>query len=231
VKYYLYISDAKVEMLGGQLRRGLGGIVAGWKVDVAAGPASIGAEGRSVDPNRYKQLERIARHIRKHEDCGTIDHPGAFVFDTLKVRWGPFSADDRIVFFSGVTQKTVFALGGSSPHLLQAPKPETAAYPHTGSATGILVRALLREFGHTDNPNYDAGAPKFDGALLAAVTMLGEDFERKNLGSPPTEVEFLAKTLLVGESYKGYYTWRMRKEYGEPDVAFPGSPLYVAMTR
>jgi hypothetical protein len=204
VKYYLYISDAKVEMLGGQLRRGLGGIVAGWKVDVAAGPASIGAEGRSVDPNRYKQLERIARHIRKHEDCGTIDHPGAFVFDTLKVRWGPFSADDRIVFFSGVTQKTVFALGGSSPHLLQAPKPETAAYPHTGSATGILVRALLREFGHTDNPNYDAGAPKFDGALLAAVTMLGEDLRSHDQIAQSLTARGQAASTRAPRSQSGY---------------------------
>jgi hypothetical protein len=230
MKFYLYISDAKVEMLAGQLRRGLGGLVANWKVDVSAGPASIGAEGRSVDPTRYKQLEKITRHIRRHEDCGTIDEPGTFVFDTLSVRWGPFAADDRIVFFTGVTQKTVFALGGSSSYLLQAPKRENAGYPEGRSASWILVSALLRAFGHTDNVNYRADARDFDGALLAAVGSLANDFESGAWPpSPPTQVEFLAKRLVVGEPYRGYY-YHMQDEFDAPNVVFLGSPLYVAMT-
>lgn len=230
MKFYLYISDAKVEMLASQLRRGLSGLVAHWKVDVSAGPAKIGAAGRSIDPSRYKQIEKITRHIRKHEDCGTIDAPGAFVFDRLSVRWGPFGADERIVFFTGLTEKTVFALGGSSSYLLQAPRREKSAYPSGGSAQWILLSALLRAFGHTDNPNYSPEADDFDGALLAAVGSLANDFEVTDRASPPTRVEFLAKRLVVGEPYGGYYDYGMPKKFADKEVVFLGSPIYVAMT-
>jgi hypothetical protein len=228
VKFYLYISDAKVEMLASQLRRGLGGRVASWNVDVSAGPAKIGAEGRSIDPTRYQQIEKITRHIRKHEDCGTIDAPGTFVFDRQSVRWGPFTSDKRIVFFTGLTQKTVFALGGSSSYLLQAPRREDSAYPSGGSAQWILQSALLRAFGHPENPNYQPAAPDYDGALLAAVGSLAAAFEHRGR-VPPTRVEFLAKRLVVGEPYKGYYDNYLDEDFSAKDIVFLGSPVYVAM--
>lgn len=226
MKFYLYISDAKVEMLAGQLRRGLGGLIANWKVDVSAGIASVGAEGRSVDPTRYRQIEKITRYIRKHDDCGTIDAPGTFVFDTLDVSWGPFGPDKRVAFFTGATPKTVFALGGSSSYLLQAPKSGVASYPHGGSATWILVSTLLHAFGLTDNRSYNADAIGYTDALFDAIGALAEDYDRGPV--PPTRVEFLAKRIAVGSP--GGYADIVREKFDAPDVAFLGSPLYVAMT-
>ncbi len=227
MKYYLYISDAKVEMLSGQLRRGLGGLIANWKLDVSAGIARIGAEGRSADPTRYRQIDKITRHIRKYEDCGTIDAPGTFVFDTLDVHWGPFGADQRIVFFTGATSKTVFALGGSSSYLLQAPQDGPLNYPRGGSATWILISAVLEAFGLTDHPSYSADAAGYSGALFDALGSLASELDRGP--APATRVEFLAKRLAVGPPARGY-RYELDDKFEAPDVVFLGSPLYVAMT-
>jgi hypothetical protein len=73
IQYYVYISDEKVEMLAGQLRRGAGEVLSGWKVNV--GPVGVETALRPVPSSRYKQIEKIRRHILSRPDCGTIDEP------------------------------------------------------------------------------------------------------------------------------------------------------------
>jgi hypothetical protein len=226
VKYYLYISDEKVEMLAGQLKRGAGEVLSSWNVNV--GPVGGGATLRPVPAARYKQLEKIRRHVLTREDCGTIDDPGAYVIDSLPVRWGPFGADSAITFFTGATARTVFALGGSTASLVQPPPREGGgAYPRGGSATDILISTLLHAFGRTDHPNYDPTAAEYPGALCDAVTGLAADYARPYY--PEAEVEFLAKRLVVGEQQRSY-RFEVDAAFETPETVFLGSPLYVAMS-
>jgi hypothetical protein len=227
-QYYLYVSDAKVEMLAGQLRRGAAEILSGWTVDVNLGVVGAGVAGRSVPASRYKEIERIKRHVLTREDCGTIDDPGAYVIDSLPVRWGPFTADTDITFFTGATSRTVFALGGSTAWLIQAPPRAAGAYPHGGSATGLLISALLHEFGRTDRPDYEPAAAHYPGAVSDAVTALADEYAH-NPACPLTEVEFLAKRLVVGPQFRDL-RFPVEDVFEAPDQVFLGTPLYVAMT-
>jgi hypothetical protein len=228
MKYYLYISDEKVDMMAGQLKRGPGEVLSGWNVNV--GPVGVGTVLRPVPASRYKQIEKIRRHILTRQDCGTIDNPGAYVIDSLPVRWGPFGADRAITFFTGATARTVFALGGSTASLIQAPRREDGgAYPHGGSATNILTSALLHSFGRTDNPNYDPAGIGYPGALSDAVTGLAADYAKRP-SCPETEVEFLARTLDVSEQKHGGYRDKADAAFEAPDAVYLGSPLYVVMS-
>jgi hypothetical protein len=142
IQYYVYISDEKVEMLAGQLRRGAGEVLSGWKVNV--GPVGVETALRPVPASRYKQIEKIRRHILSRPDCGTIDDPGTYVIDSLPVRWGPFGADRAITFFTGATARTVFALGGSTASLIQPPRREDGGgYPRGGSAGAVYLGSPL----------------------------------------------------------------------------------------
>jgi hypothetical protein len=228
IKYYLYISDAKVEMLAGQLKRGAGEVLSGWKVNV--GPVGVETALRPVPASRYKQIEKIRRHILAREDYGTIDDPGAYVIDTVPVRWGPFGADSAITFFTGATARTVFALGGSTASLIQPPRREGGgAYPRGGSATDILISTLLHAFGRTDHPHYDPVATDYPGALSDAISGLAADYARLP-SCPQVEVEFLAKTLVAGEQERGGLRFNVDAAFEAPDAIYLGSPLYVVMS-
>lgn len=224
MKYYLYISQEKVNMLASQLRPGLSARVSKWNFGLGSGPLNVGIVGQPADPTVHSKVERIQRHIRKHEPCGTVDAPATFILDTVDVKWGPLLMDNKVVFFSGATSGTVFALGGSTSNLLQAPSLGASASLGGGSAQWILASALLDAMGRKGHPAFDPDAPSGEGALLAAVASLASDFR-----GPTTRIEFLAKTLVAGNPDKSFYSFGMKDEFASKDTTILGSPRYVAM--
>ncbi|WP_369015724.1 DUF7019 family protein [Streptomyces tropicalis] len=76
--YYLYVSDAKVDMLLPRLDGGFGDRRTG---EVGASLKSFNAK-RSVEaqgPSRVVRLERVVRHLDDVGDVGTVDDPGPYV--------------------------------------------------------------------------------------------------------------------------------------------------------
>ncbi|MFD7508165.1 DUF7019 family protein [Streptomyces sp. NPDC059853] len=198
-RFYLYISEAKVDMLLAQSSRPKADTrttEVGFDVKIVKGSRRTEtASGEST----HKRLEKVLKRLGKEGKIGTVDAPGPYFRGRLSMRW---SGDESMVLFGGQTGRTVVALGGSTKHA-QATEPGDTAVPP-------LARSLLPSLldGLVPDPRFDAlfGAePAPNDTLLRAV--------REAVGAirgPAQPVEFVAKRLLHGT-----------------DVLL-GSPLYVA---
>jgi hypothetical protein len=103
MRYYLYISDSKVDMLLQQV-----------------------ASAFAV-PDRVARLERVVRHLDNFGDVGSIQDPGHYVRGRLPMRWGPPDpARTSWVYFGGSTDRTVVGLGGATGHVIGASAPAAA---------------------------------------------------------------------------------------------------------
>jgi hypothetical protein len=88
MKYYIYISDAKVDMLFPQVPHDIKKKVATeWKMDLKLLSASRRTETES-DDNRVARLETVIDFIREYGNLGSVDAPDEYIQDTLLMRWG-----------------------------------------------------------------------------------------------------------------------------------------------
>jgi hypothetical protein len=186
IRYYLYISDTKVDMLLPQidpalLRRR----TSGWGGD---GKVIQWRREEVRERERIAALERVVRHLQDHGDVGAVDEPGQFFWGILPMRWDLMrnSAGGGMVYFGGRTGRTVVGLGGSPRHLLQ-PAVDRSEELVPASLTPAML-AFLRAFaeawepgdgpaGFDDNtrggwrPVDAAGGDTAGGALAATVDL------------------------------------------------------------
>jgi len=147
MKYYIYISDAKVDMLFPQVPHDIKKKVATeWKMDLKVLSASRKTE-TETDDNRIARLETVVDFIRQYGNVGSVDEPDQYIEDTLTMRWGPYgSSQNPPVFFSGQTEGTLFGLGGSMQHLIGSGNQGTPLLI-TQSSLPILITLLNKESG------------------------------------------------------------------------------------
>ncbi|GAA3811026.1 DUF7019 family protein [Streptomyces phyllanthi] len=208
VRYYLYVSDAKVDMMLAQIdpayarkrvtEFSIGLTVAGAKRTVEA-----------VGPDRFTRLERVLRHLEDHADLGTVDEPGQYVHGVLPMQWSVIGDGDT-VYFGGRTERTVVGLGGSAGHVLGTvagePPPQTRL---SASVPPVLLDRLAA-------PAQQDGTGDPD-ALATVVQANGV------LRGPAQTVEFVAKRMLYGPC-----PYPELQRGGDMAVLL-GSPLYVAL--
>ncbi|MGW7041170.1 DUF7019 family protein [Streptomyces avermitilis] len=214
-RYYLYVSDSKVDMLLPQIDPGF----------TAKRTSEIGVDlkvltakrtGESVTADRFARLERVVRHLQDFGDLGSVDEPGQFFWGLLPMRWGPFPGEvgPSPVFFGGRTERTVVGLGGSGQHLL-------GSVPDADQgAMFSLMPPLLRGLG-TDSDVEDeflVDAINGDSEERTALAVVQRAVGR--LKGPAQNVEFVAKRLLDGSS--------PLPESAGVSVLL-GSPVYVAL--
>src|SRR5919202_560301 len=88
-KYYLYVSDAKVDMMLSQIdpsfRRKR---TVEWSLNFKLFGARRGTESEIGD-NRFARLETVVQYLERFGDLGTVDQPGQFFRGLLPMRWGP----------------------------------------------------------------------------------------------------------------------------------------------
>jgi hypothetical protein len=83
MKYFIYISDTKVDMLFPQIPDSEKKIISKeFKVDAKLFVASRKTETRSFDDS-ISRLQAVIDYIDKHETVGTIAHPGDYFRGTL----------------------------------------------------------------------------------------------------------------------------------------------------
>src|SRR2546430_8272052 len=76
LKYYLYVSDKKVDMLYQQVpKRMLQKIASELSINLKLVAAEVGAtiKSASSEETRYSKLKIVAKYIEEHENVGTID--------------------------------------------------------------------------------------------------------------------------------------------------------------
>jgi hypothetical protein len=235
MKYYVYISDAKVDMLLPQIphedkRR----IATELKIDLKILSAARKTEA-DIEDNRIKRLEAVCNFISEYGNVGSVDEPDEYIAGTLLLNWGDIRywkfEDANAVFFTGETEQSYVGLGGSAKHVIGSTSNKdhymaNSTFPH-------LVYVLIRSFENTLIPS--------DKSLLLKCRKLLEEVEIKSHKPPLTEskiehlaldalgyavmygqsmlpaqrLEFLAKRLFYGRNPKKKYIL--------------ATPIYVAM--
>jgi hypothetical protein len=209
-RYYLYISDSKIDMLLGQIDPALmRKRVSELSVDLKVFGARRGVES-PAGAERIARLERVARHLQDHGDLGSVDEPGQFFWGLLPMQWG-HTIRTRLVYFGGQTDRTILALGGSIQHVVGA----SPAGAGPLSLPASLLPSLLAELA----PDTTVPAGPLGGGYdpdVAAFRQVQSAHQR--LRGPVENVEFIAKRLLHGPNPDG-----------DGRSILLGSPLYIAL--
>jgi hypothetical protein len=201
LRYYYYISDAKVDMLLPQVDPGFAGKRT-TEFGIGLNPLS-GKRKRETVPERVARLERVVRHLDDFCDVGTIDEPGQYFRGRLAMR---VHQAPGFLYFAGATEDTVVGLGGSSGHLVAGAKPKE----DEGFGPSMLPGMVQGLSAMTDDE-----AP--DSALELA------HLANRNARGDEQEVEFIAKRLRHGPSPYP------ELDRGRPMTVLVGSPLFVAL--
>src|SRR6267143_3106976 len=138
MKYFIYVSDSKLDMLLSQIDPDQKNkIESEFKVDLKLLSRS---RKTILEPqnDRNRKLEVVVNFIRDYGNLGTVDAPDEYVEDSLLIRWGPHDTEggkfSPLVYFGGITSKTILGLGGSVKHLLgnigESPSFSASATPY-----------------------------------------------------------------------------------------------------
>ncbi|MGE5113062.1 MAG: DUF7019 family protein [Acidobacteriaceae bacterium] len=223
IKYFVYISTAKIEMLLPQVDEQLKTKTASeWKLDLKFLSYTRRVEHEPSQTAEAK-LAAIVAYLDSKECIGTVDEPKEYFRGRMPMRWGIYEDHGRpeeeppLVYFGGFSGKTILGLGGSTRHVIGM---KGASSTTSRSVTPYLVAHLLSEMG-VSREGWSAFGPRNDTkyhaleAVAVATAMLRE---------PTVELEFVAKSLLRGKNY--YSGWDDSAE-----TVLLGTPLYVAMTQ
>jgi hypothetical protein len=224
LKYYVYISDAKVDMLYPQIPKGrLRRLASELSINLKllAAEISTTVKNDQSQETRYSKLRLIVKYIEKEAHVGTVDHPGTYFKGTLFMHWGRLENSDT-VYFTGTSVdlsnprspfSTTLGLGGSLRHVIG--NTDTLPTQHapefnSPSAAPVLLGALINEIQLASSPNQQIPSPRDPSSILYAVSgMVG------HMKGPPQRFEFLARTLL-------------QEDYPVRRILL-GTPIYVAL--
>jgi hypothetical protein len=212
VKYYLYISDAKVDMLLPQIpHETKKKIATEFGFDFKIFKAGRKSEEDPED-NRITRLEAVVAFLREYGNLGSIDEPDEFIEGSAVMA---MQSDQEIVLFTGVGERTTVCLGGSSRHLLGNP-PVADGSRMTSMAGGIYQ---WLEENEKDRDALHGFSPAWSISWLAEKSM-------KDSIIPKQPVEFVAKRLLFEPNPRP----EAADGSDSPSHVLLATPLYVAMT-
>ena len=138
VRYYLYISDAKVDMLLPQIAP-----------ELEQDPESS-THSRRLS-TRIRRLETVLRHIERHDRVGSIDEPGDYVAATqelylgIPARWNREACESTSGRrLCGPYNLTQMLLCGATRHLVGSAAPEDPGFSssHVPSILSMLMTSV-----------------------------------------------------------------------------------------
>jgi len=224
IKYFAYISDAKLKMLYGQLDRLPSDKKIEWKIDIKFASFSSGTQQSEGNITREGKLAEVLKALEDRGQIGTVDEPLEYFRGTIPMRWGIFHDQGRpedeppLVYFGAYVGHTILGLGGSTRHVVGM---QGMTSTGSRSVTPYLVEYLLAGLGVPNegweaHPSYDDSEQHTYEAIVLATSQLR---------GPTQEMEFVAKTLLKGPVRHPIVT------RGERRTCLLGTPLYVAFGR
>lgn len=229
LRYFVYVSDAKLDMLFEQIdpaqRRRLSAEV---KVDLKLASLTL---RRAEQPAaaRMAKLRIVESYIDANHHVGTVAEPGREFFrGRLRMQWGwlgPAGSGLSAVFFRGRQDREIVALAGSRSHVLG----QHPAGDEDKATIGVEWSTAPGFFGLFSGHIVDLGGPQrhrdipieareFHPSLDACMKYVAS-----NLRLPPSrqELEFLAVPLIEAPVRLG----------GMRFHEVSGTPIYVAHTR
>jgi hypothetical protein len=232
MKYYLYISDSKIEMLFQQIQVAHSETrEASLGFDLKLLKGNI-KDSRGLPKNQFVKLSKTLNALQDRELIGGLDSDKEYISATLMMRWGAYGSrlgalDSPITFWGHSSFKWPFAglalaLAGSSYHLLGE---QRGSQVHSHSLTAHMVKWFLENL---DEPFKKGDFKKFErahdidrplddydianGAWLAATQISGQS----------AMYEFVAKVLHRSEWSEGFRSTQTTK-------IILATPLYVTL--
>jgi len=194
LRYYLYISDTKLDMLFEQINPGvLKRISAEVKVDLKLASLTLrGAD--NPGPTRTAKLQVVERFIEKHHRVGTIAQPGLEYFrGQMDMEWGWIGEDERGVWFQGndFDDWQYVGLGGSRYNVL-GELPQLQMPPMTGLP---YIQEALQSSGFLSDPRLTEHELTGDLPSYWHAYIDRPEYRRRTHGNPSQRLEFLAVPL------------------------------------
>jgi hypothetical protein len=207
MKYYVYVSDSKVDMFYAQIPANLREKIATeLKIDLKVISATFKSDAN--ESTKFSKLKLVTEYIERHEVVGTVDKPENYFKGTMNMRWGPVGGrNDTIMYFGGVTDETVLGLAGSIHNVIGAPGTSDligALGWVPGSATPRILSALRAVI--------DVG----DGRKTDEFSLHSIAYATRYMHGPLQKFEFLAKRLQEEKKGRGL-------------SILLGSPFFVAL--
>jgi hypothetical protein len=249
LRYYVYISDAKIDMLLPQIpsarrRKVTREIGINWKILSAKQTSEYDTE-----QHRVHRLRALETYIRTNETVGSVSAPSAWFAGKLPMWWGPINfmsyrnAGHDLVWFTGLEspegeRPTVLGLGGSTAHLLTG---HSDASDQLAGGDSMLygITATLESIGWSSGEDVEVAAERADidrvqsersnqvedspyTSLLQATSFLlqWQSEEYRGGGTEAQMLDFLARRLTEGSIVDSDGTSRH---------VVVGTPLYVAL--
>jgi hypothetical protein len=225
MKYFIYISDTKVDMLYSQIpQKLLDKIAVELSIDLKYMGTGVGA---AIKPNRpeetrYSKLRLITEYIEKHLPIGLIDTPNSYFKGSLSMHWGmyPREGPPSLVYFGGTTDRTILGLTGSPQHVLGNQSASSATVMEnvhiSPSLNGYFaLESIVRE---EQDPTSSTKHPLADEDPADLV-----EYMTTHMSGITQHLEFL--TIM---QWRGPRTQHLQQEVNEQYILL-GSPIYVAL--
>jgi hypothetical protein len=224
IKYYLYLSESKVDMLFPQIPRAFLSGLSG-ELKVSLGVVSTTLKQGADSETKFAKLSTVIRYLEEHHAVGTVDQPEEYFSGTMQMKWGPyneqFDKPSPLVYFGGESPETIVGLGGSAKHVVGATGPSHA---HSHSATPYMVARLYEGLEMPllqDDQARLTMTKKHFGTDESRNIAMAVDLATSQMHGEPQSVEFVARRL--AHFKKGEHkAWRT-----DMNVLL-GTPLYVA---
>ncbi|MEU5901847.1 MULTISPECIES: SAVMC3_10250 family protein [unclassified Streptomyces] len=217
MRYYVYLSTAKVDMLYEQIPpKLLKRLAVEAKVDLKI--LSLAVQSPRAETSRYDRLDIVESYLERESDVGWMTEPTAWFRGDLALRIAGYGEVNKPTLMTGRDGDTVVALIGSAHHLVgyEAP-PEMGRIGFSGLPSLFrLLQETPPEWESHFNVRSLGGRMPSRGGVAQDVLQAAEA-----LTVPPVYCDFLARQLMRST---------VTREDGEELTIVVGTPLYVAMS-
>jgi len=229
VRYYTYISEAKLDQLYSQVPRKVLSRLAG-ELHIDAKIASMSVRNVEADLSTFDRLRLVERYIDEHCETGWFTEPRGWFRGELDLRWAIVRRFGAVVH-TGLDHDTVLAMVGSARHLVGQAKPVPGSELDTpASDLPALLGIVERHVEDYRAMPFGAHGPTDRGWPFAG--RYGPDEEEqealeqvlyfsRGMRGPRQPCQFLARRLLQGHT---------TGPDGQSVNVVIGTPLYVALS-
>ncbi|QEU91211.1 DUF7019 family protein [Streptomyces kanamyceticus] len=206
MRYYLYVSGTKLDMLYGQIpTKLLKRLAVEAKVDLKV--LSVAVQSPRAEATTYDRLDIVEAYLEREFDVSWMTEPRPWFRGDLGLRIAGYGSPAGPTFMTGREGDTVIALVGSAQHLIgQRTAPDTIQNAYSNLPS---LFQLVRDDAQAN------GRPVDEDAAMGQVLTFSE-----SLTVPPVYAEFLARRLVSGT---------VTGRDGRDVHVVIGTPLYVAM--
>lgn len=232
MKYYVYISDTKIEMFYSQLANSEGqDSESSLGVDLKVFKAEV-KKSRKTPNTKYTKLEAILKELEDSDLIGEVSSNKPYIKGDLEMTWASFGElNSPITFWGYLSEEIALGLAGSRHHVLGA-QPQGMA--SSRSDTAAIASWFLQQLGDVPPKDQSEAMRLFRQYPVSLSDKDVTDYTFcavYDIRGPKNRFEFIAKVLHRG---KFIADPMLSDDNNESEPSYENNvvlatPLYVAM--